>query len=102
MNISTLLNEISLCEGVIQERKLQLRGMEVRQKDRLQQLGEILQLRLDSSNFPLRLQLPNGYEIQVDEAIMEVDYSKLATAMTVCKSENLNHATLMKLLEAVE
>jgi len=103
MNISILLNDIASTQTDIDHHQLQAEIARRRQGEKLQKLGEILRAGLDRENFPLRLQLIKGYEIKVTDDLFEVEHDYLlGTQLRVLKSQNLDQATLMKLLEAIE
>lgn len=101
MNIPILLREIAGNQATIDEHQAQIRATERRQREALEKLGPILKLGLDRDNCPLRLQLHNGYELRVFDQIFK-QYESYASCMTVCRTENLDQATLMKLLEGIE
>lgn len=101
MNVPTLLSEIARIHAYIEDADRQKLNLMLAKETLLKKLGPILGAGLDADNFPLRLQLVDGYELRVQMTTME-NPSNCGVYMTVNKSENLDQATLMTLLEGIE
>lgn len=101
MNIPILLRQIASNQATIEEHQALIDDTKRRQGEAIEKLGPILSDGLDRDNFPLRLQLYNGYELRVSDQIFK-QYANYANFITVCRTENLDQATLMTLLEGIE
>ncbi|WP_288365615.1 hypothetical protein [uncultured Marinobacter sp.] len=102
MNVSILLRNIASVQANIENLELELEIARRSQAQSLQKLGELLRAGLDQDNFPLRLQLNKYHEVRVCDSILEADSYNIVQCMHVCRTENLEQADLMRLLEAIE
>lgn len=102
MNIPILLKDIASIQADIEHHQRMAETAKRNQQEKLDKLGGILRAGIDADNFPLRLQLNKTHEIRVCGETLFDQFSHLAKAMNVCKTENLDQATLMKLLEEIE
>lgn len=103
MNIPILLQNMLDDKTTIEKHQRTVDTARTSLRNRMNKLGKILASGLDADNFPLRLQLADGYELRVSDAILEIEAPcEPADAMAIRKTDNIDQATLMKLLEDIE